>query len=122
MGMVALWQRDKSDLEGSSTWTTLGVRPVYALAENFKLQAEVGVTNFKSSNNPDTARLTKITLAPTISMGRGYWARPELRAFVSYGKWNDAATASVNAANNGGPVYGNNTSGTSVGLQVEAWF
>jgi maltoporin len=122
MGMVALWQRDKSDLEGTSTWTTLGVRPVYALAENFKLQAEVGVTNFKSSSNPDTARLTKITLAPTISMGRGYWARPELRAFVSYGKWNDAATASVNAANNSGPVYGSNTSGTSVGLQVEAWF
>jgi maltoporin len=122
MEMVALWQRDKSDLQGTSTWTTLGVRPVYALAENFKLQAEVGVTNVKSSNSPDTARLTKITLAPTISMGRGYFARPELRAFISYGKWNDAATALVNAANNSGPVYGNNTSGTSVGLQVEAWF
>jgi maltoporin len=131
MEFVALWQRDKSDGTGAgagagtastSTWTTLGVRPVYALAENVKLQAEVGVTNFKSSNSPDTARLTKITLAPTISMGRGYFDRPELRAFVTYGKWNDAATASVNAANNSGPVYGSNTSGTSVGIQVEAWF
>jgi maltoporin len=40
---------------------------------------------------------------------------------VTYGKWNDAATASVNAANNGGPIYNNNT-GTSYGFQVETWF
>jgi maltoporin len=122
MEFVGLWQRDKSDAAGSSTWSTVGARPVYALTENFKLQGEIGVTRLKSDASPDAARLTKVTLAPTITVGEGYWARPELRAFVSYGRWNNAATAAVNAANNSGPVYGNSTSGTSVGIQVEAWF
>ena len=59
---------------------------------------------------------------PTISAGEDFWARPELRLFVTYGKWNDGATAALNANNNGGPVFGNNTSGTSAGFQVESWF
>jgi maltoporin len=41
---------------------------------------------------------------------------------VTYGKWNSAATAAVNASNNSGPVYGNKTSATSVGIQLETWF
>jgi len=45
-----------------------------------------------------------------------------LRAFVTFAKWNDAATAAVNKANESGPVYGTATSGTSFGLQVETWF
>ncbi|WP_317202494.1 carbohydrate porin [Janthinobacterium sp.] len=121
MEFVALVQKDKSDAGGSSTWTTAGVRPVYALSKNFKLQMELGTDRVTSENGP-TKRLTKLTLAPTISAGPGLWSRPELRAFVTYGKWNDAATASVNAANNSGPVYNNNTSGASYGFQLETWF
>ncbi|HCE08438.1 MAG TPA: porin [Oxalobacteraceae bacterium] len=122
MEFVALMQRDKSDAGGSSTWTTLGVRPVYALTNHFKLQMELGTDRVTSPTGGAPQRLTKITFAPTISAGQGYWARPELRAFVTYGKWNDAATASVNASNNSGPVYGTATNGTSVGVQVESWF
>ena len=122
MEFVALYQRDKSDAAGKSTWTTVGARPVYALAENFKMQAELGVTQVKSDLTPGTARLTKLTIAPTISLGRDYFSRPELRAFVTYGKWNDAATASVNAFNNGGAVYGKDTSGVSYGIHMEAWW
>ncbi|MES2264155.1 MAG: carbohydrate porin [Pseudomonadota bacterium] len=121
MEMVALAQKDKSDAGGSSTWTTLGVRPVYALSKNLKMVVELGTDRVTDSQAP-TKRLTKLTLAPTISAGPGLWARPELRAFVTYGKWNNAATASVNAANNSGPVYNNGTSGTSFGFQVENWF
>lgn len=119
---VALWQRDKSDRDGTVTWKTAGVRPVYAFLENFKLQGELGVTTLRSNRIGDTARLTKLTIAPTISVGRDYWSRPELRAFYTYGKWNNAATPLVNAFNNSGPVYGQATSGSSVGLQVEAWW
>jgi len=122
MEFVALWQKDESNATGSSTWTTVGVRPVYALTNNFKLVAELGTDRVTQPNGLPAKRLTKITFAPTISAGPGLWSRPELRAFVTYGKWNDAATASVNAANNSGPVYNNNTSGTSYGFQVETWF
>ena len=121
MEFVALWQKDETKTAGSSTWTSVGVRPVYAFTNNFKLIGELGTDRVTQSSGP-TKRLTKITIAPAISAGPGLWSRPELRAFVTYGKWNDAATASVNAANNGGPIYNNNTSGTSYGFQVEAWF
>ena len=55
-------------------------------------------------------------------MGEGFWQRPELRAYFTSGKWNKEATALVNAANNSVPVYGNGTSGSSIGLQMEAWW
>jgi maltoporin len=122
MEFVALYQRDKNDKDGATTWTTVGARPVYALAENFKLQAELGVTQLKADKTPGTQRLTKLTIAPTISLARDYFARPELRFFVSYGKWNDAASKSVNASNNSGAVYGSDTSGVSYGIHMEAWW
>lgn len=122
MEFIALMQRDKSDAGGSSTWTTIGARPVYALSKHIKLALEVGTDRVTSPTGGPAQRLTKVTFAPSISAGPGLWARPELRAFVTYGKWNDAATASVNAANNSGPVYNNNTSGTSIGFQLETWF
>ena len=121
--MVAVVQRDKSDATGgSSTWTSVGVRPVYAVNDNFKLQFELGTDRVTSPTGGAAQRLTKLTFAPTLTAGKGYWSRPELRAFVTYGRWNDAATAAVNKANESGPVYGNATSGTSFGLQVETWF
>jgi maltoporin len=122
MEFIALVQRDRSDAGGTTTWSTLGVRPVYALSRNFKLQMELGTDRVTSPTGGPAQRLTKITLAPTISAGPGLFDRPELRLFVTYGKWNNAATAAVNAANNSGPVYNNNTSGASAGLQVETWF
>ncbi len=119
---VALMQRDKSDAKGSTTWTSLGVRPVYAIGRHFKIQGELGTDKVTSPTGGPDMRLTKVTIAPTIASGMGYWARPELRLFVTYGKWNNAATAAVNAANEAGAVYGNATSGTSAGIQFEAWF
>jgi len=121
MELAAVWQRDRSDKTGASTWTSFGVRPVYALSEHIKLQAELG-TDKVTVPGSSAMRLTKLTLAPTLTAGKGYWERPELRAFVTYAKWNDAATSAVNAANEAGKVFGLATSGTSFGLQVETWF
>src|SRR5450830_1866123 len=121
MEFVALAQRDKSDANGASTWTSLGVRPVYAIHRHVKLALEVGTDRVSVPTGP-ALRLTKITFAPSISSGPGLFDRPELRAFVTYGKWNDAATAAVNASNNSGPIYGNRTSGFSYGAQLETWF
>lgn len=119
--MVALAQRDRSDLGGTSNWTSLGVRPVYAIGTNIKLALELGTERVSVPGGP-AQRLSKITFAPSIAAGPGLWSRPELRAFVTYGKWNDAARLAVNAANNAGPVFGNDTSGVSYGVQVETWF
>lgn len=121
--LVALIQRDKSNASGgTSTWTTLGVRPVYAVSDHFKLQFELGTDRVTSPTGGAAQRLTKFTFAPTLTAGKGYWDRPELRAFITHARWNDAASAAVNAANESGPVFGKATSGTSIGLQVETWF
>jgi maltoporin len=123
MEFVVLYQKDKADDPAlRNTWSTFGVRPVYAVHRNVRLQAELGHTALKQETTGRTARLTKLTLAPAIALEENYWSRPELRLFVTYGKWNGAATPLVNASNNGGPVYGNSTSGVSAGLQVEAWW
>ncbi|AXA92825.1 carbohydrate porin [Massilia sp. YMA4] len=122
VSLIALYQRDKNGTAGDTTWTTIGGRPSYAFTDNFKLQGELGVSRLKSDTIPGTARLTKLTIAPTIALSRDFWSRPELRLFATYGKWNDAATPLVNAFNNGGPVYGKDTSGFSYGVQVEAWW
>jgi maltoporin len=120
--LIALIQNDRSDAGGSSTWTTLGVRPAYAVTENFKLQMEAGTSRVSSPTGGAAMRLSKVTFAPTITVNQSYYARPELRAFITYAKWNRAAIAAVNASNNSGPVFGNDTSGMSAGLQAETWF
>ncbi len=121
MEAVLLVQRDKSHETGSSTWTTVGARPAYALSKNIKLAAEIG-TDRVTVPGGEAQRLTKVTFAPILSAGPGLWSRPELRAFVTYGKWNNAARAALNAANNSGPIYNGGNSGVSYGFQVETWF
>jgi maltoporin len=138
--LVGVWQSDQSGAgAGSRTWTTVGARPVYAFNDNFKMVMDLGHDNIKPAGGGDDLKLTKITLAPVLSAGKGFWARPELRAFVTYAKWNTAAQRAANAADvdyllkNPGSdprnstlsstgVFGGKTNGTSFGLQVEAWF
>ncbi|MDC8757789.1 maltoporin [Janthinobacterium fluminis] len=121
--LVGLWQRDKANA-GTTTWTSVGVRPVYALNENVKLIVDFGHDNVKPANGGAEQKLNKITFAPALSQGKGFWARPELRAFVTYAKWNDAAqrAATPGSALSSTGVFGGKTNGMSYGLQVESWF
>lgn len=121
--LVALVQRDKGSA-GTQTWTSIGVRPVYSVTENFKLQLDLGHDRIRPAASGATQQLTKITFAPTLTAGRGFWTRPELRSFVTYAKWNRAAQLAAAPASSlsGTGVFGGNTNGTSVGLQLEAWF
>lgn len=117
---MALWQNDRDDAGGKSNSISIGGRASYAVTKHFKMVAEVG----HSQRKPDggsTQKLTKFTLAPTLSTGPGFWNRPELRLYVTTAKWNQAA----NAAAGGGGVTGigdGKTSGTSYGAQVEVWW
>ncbi|HMC14637.1 MAG TPA: carbohydrate porin [Albitalea sp.] len=95
---------------------TLGGRISYALSRNFKMLAELGVSQAKPDGG-ETQRLTKLTIAPTLSVGPDFWSRPEVRLYVTTAKWN-AAAGNVT----GQPAFANKTSGTSYGAQVEWWF
>jgi maltoporin len=120
---VVLVQKDKSDA-GSQTWTSAGVRPVYALTDNFKLQLEVGHDRITSRSGGAAQQLSKVTFAPTVALAKNFWSRPELRLFVTYAKWNTAAqqAAAAGSALSSTGVFGGKTEGASAGVQVETWF
>ncbi|MBV1774582.1 carbohydrate porin [Burkholderiaceae bacterium DAT-1] len=128
-GFNYIHQEDKSPVygingasSGTSKWDSFGIRPSYAINEHFKLQGQIGIDRL-SYPGTDTENLTTFTIAPTISLGKGFFDRPELRFFVTHAKWNNAATANINANNaNSVGALGMATSGTSFGVQVEAWW
>jgi maltoporin len=115
------------DFKNDYTWFFGGVRPVWHISDYFKLQGELGYNEVKASGQ-SKAYLTKIVIAPTLVAGRGFWARPELRVFYAYNKWNDKArdgvfgpANGVVAGGNAGP-FGGSTNGAVWGFQAEAWW
>jgi maltoporin len=96
---------------------SLGGRVSYAFHRNFKLLGELSTTTRKVDGQA-TQRLSKITIAPTLSVGEGFWERPELRLYFTHGTWNTAA-AVANAATFG---QGGKTSRNIVGIQYEIWW
>lgn len=107
-----------------------GGRFVYYLTDNFRLNLEVSSTwtqggtlsNGTLGNTNDTARLTKITFAPALTVDRGFFARPELRLFVTYADWNGTSgdLGVIRNANVDSPFSG--TSGWTAGIQAEIWW
>lgn len=98
---------------------SLGGRLSYGVTQNFKVVGEAGYMSAKA--NGTTSKLTKFTIAPTLSTGPDFWTRPELRLYVTTAKWNNAANAAAGATGLTGNGD-NKTTGTSYGAQVEWWF
>jgi maltoporin len=105
----------------------IGTRPVYNLNNIWSVMAEVGHQRLSKNDQP-TSTLSKITLGTQFSMGPGVWARPAIRFYTTYAKWNDAAAVAGAVAcsgrdcNNAADGFTNKRSGLSYGVQVEAWF
>jgi maltoporin len=95
---------------------SVGGRVSYGITKHFKFVTEAAYSQYKPEGG-STAKLTKITLAPTLSVGNGFWDRPEFRVYVTHAKWNDAAGNVTGQA-----AFADKTSGTSYGAQVEWWF
>ncbi len=117
MAVAGYWK-----FKNNYKWTYIGVRPVYHFSDYFKLQAEAGYNTIKPENL-NTAKLAKLTIAPTLVAGRGFWTRPELRFFYTYAKWNGPARDQWGGMAGGatGP-FGSSTNGGSYGFQAEAWW
>jgi maltoporin len=111
-------QKSKNEATGVSTRDfSLGGRISYAFSQHFKMLVEAGTTSRKIDGLADQ-RLNKVTIAPTLSVGEDFWARPELRLYLTKANWNDAA-AMANASTFG---QGGKTSRTLAGVQYEIWW
>lgn len=116
------------DLGQNQKWLSFGIRPIWHINDYFRINFEYGYDQVKPDNGPKRT-LNKFTIAPAIATGPTFWARPELRLFATYAKWNNAARdagilgqqncAATGVSDN---PFGCNTNGTTYGFQVEAWF
>jgi len=114
-----------SDHGVDSKWTAIGGRTDTRISGPFRLLAEVGNDRVKPDGQA-TRSLTKFTLAGAVSAGPEAWSRPTIRLFVTHAIWNEAArqVLSQNWVNGErlAQVYGDKRSGTSFGVQTEAWW
>ena len=122
----AVYQKDFRPDGGNQEWLSLGVRPTYAISEQFKLVTELGHDQVKAADG--TRKLSKFTFAPTWSpKGPGVWTRPEVRLYYTYASWNAAAQRAANEFDAGSALsdsgaFGSARHGSNAGLQVEYWW
>ncbi|MBF6799077.1 carbohydrate porin [Acinetobacter baumannii] len=121
-----IYQKDeREEASNEQEWYSVGVRPVYALNDQFKLVGELG---FDAVKRDKTATLTKLTFAPTWSpKGKGFWDRPEFRLYYTYAIWNKEAQERADLNNAGSTLsstgnFGTSRNGSNFGLQVEYWW
>jgi maltoporin len=113
---IALLGSAEDNAGVKTTASTIGGRVSYALTKNFKMLVEAGHSQYKPEGG-QAAKLDKITIAPTLSVGPDFWTRPEFRFYVTSAKWNTAAGNVTGQASLAGK-----TSGTSAGAQIEWWY
>ena len=112
---TAVWQRTDSDGK-VETWLSAGLRPQYNFNEDWGLAVEFGV-DYVDQEDEGNRSLAKLTVAPFYSFGKvGYFARPQLRAFVTLAKWSDPGAITDQAA------LGTATDGATIGIQIENWW
>ena len=124
MQYVAAYNKhsSKDSTKDNVSWISTGVRPVYFWNDIMSTAVEVGFDHVRNATNDNidgtiTSNLGKFTVAQQWSAGKGYWARPTIRVFGTYAKWNEASKGHI-----GGDAYGDRTSGFTFGAQMEAWW
>lgn len=112
----------------TKTQYNIGGRVWYHFNDLYSIGGEVGHAQVKdvdyNGGNAPEQKLDKITLAGQISAGKSFWARPALRAYYTYAKWNDAAHPACTGRDcaTGVDIGTNVTNGSTYGFQMEAWW
>lgn len=115
-----LYQKTDYQKGDDTQWFSIGSRASYIVHEHFKWSGEIGLDQIKEGD--ETRRLTKITLAPTLSLkGTEYYDRPELRLYYTYAYWNTAEQKKRGSYDPQSNFY-NTSHGSNFGIQLEnAW-
>lgn len=122
-GMFAFVYEDRDweqEFGGEQKWLSLGVRPIYSFSDHVHLAVELGWDQVDPDEG-DERELTKITIAPFLARGRGFFKRPDIRLFLTYADWNDAAQE-AGVITSGESPFGTSTDGWTYGVQAEAWW
>ncbi|WP_262021723.1 carbohydrate porin [Vibrio quintilis] len=129
LSTFAFYQKDSdyNPWDSYSTGTTgidrdiysIGVRPHNQITKNFAMQYEFGYehVNEDIADGADGG-FYKVTIAPTLMLETGFWARPQIRAFVTYAKWDDGAASKIDS----GYTRDGDNDALNFGIQAEVWF
>lgn len=99
-------------------WTSIGIRPTRWITDHISIAFQAGTSTVEDDRDGAGARtLRRYTIAPQLSMSKGFYSRPVLRAYYSRTEWNDANRVSVV-----GTSFANETSQDAFGFQTEVWF
>lgn len=134
-GVVQLDNRNGSaGGAGGNLWVSLGARPIYMTSRYTGVAVEGGIDMVRpesTSPNPDGGTglgvLGKLTAAALVRPAADFWARPELRLFVTVAAWNNALKGASgvgfdpNAQPSANPFAGDNV-GLTAGVQMESWW
>lgn len=97
----------------------IGVRPHQQITPHFAMQYEVGYEHAdEDRSNGADGGLFKATIAPTLTLETGFWARPQIRTYITYAQWDD----DVNSLLDKGYVRNGQTDTLNFGVQAEVWF
>lgn len=112
----AAWfaQSDRDTAGNDIDAYALSARPSFKWGEHSKTYVELGYHS--TSRGGVDSSLSKVTLAHAWSVGNGFWARPEIRFFVS------AIDSSSDDVDNPTPFRDGEDSVVNVGLQTEVWW
>lgn len=115
---VLLYERrdDGSVQNALQHWYSIALQPIYRVSDHFHFVSVLG-TSMVDAEGSGPKRLTRLTLAPQVSVGRSIWARPTIRFFYTRSWWNKNNQGSINS-----DVFANELSGGSWGVQGEVWF
>jgi maltoporin len=118
LGPVVVFQlsrqgQPKKDL----VWVSVGARPIVHFTRNVSLAFDGGVDWVKDDVLATEGTLTKLTVAPQVSIGNRWASRPVVRLFVTEAFWSHDFKGRV-----GGPDYATSTNGLNAGMQMEAWW
>lgn len=108
-------------------WFSIGGRSDTQISGPFRFLVELGHDHVKPDGG-SAQNLTKLTLVGAMSAGKDPWSRPTFRLFYTYAKWNDAAKLSGGVYDHWQSgsrlkqIYGDATSGSTFGIQSEAWW
>ena len=119
--------KDGNPLHPWDEWVSFGARPEIFFTRYISLAFEGGfdhthclagcMNQADSPIGPYDGWLRKFTIAPQIGVGRKFFSRPVIRAFLTYASWSEAFRGLV-----GGVPFMNRTSGLTYGVQGETWF
>ncbi|OZG75522.1 hypothetical protein BTA51_02710 [Hahella sp. CCB-MM4] len=118
LGYSAIYANFEDDtLKDDRSFWSVSARPMYKWTDHTRTILEVGY--FDADDDGAETQLSKITLAQAWSAGPSYWARPEIRIFVSSIS-NDSSDAS--GKDTSGIFNGGEDSVINFGVQAEAWW